>query len=107
MGRLLRRISGIAAVALVSLTTLTGCVDTDDDWWGAPPYGYTYNDPRLEGYWALVQYNSDPVSSAMPTTCTSTGTAMDIIIILTTDTASVSSCATGASSPTAEHQTIR
>ena len=62
MGRLLRRISGMAAVALVSLTTLTGCVDTDDDWWGAPPYGYSYNDPRLEGYWALVQYNSDPVS---------------------------------------------
>ena len=86
MGRLLRRISGIAAVALVSLTTLTGCVDTDGDWWGAPPYGYTYNDPRLEGYWALVQYNSDPVSLRRRYH---------------------GLLRPGASSPTAEHRTIR
>ena len=57
-------ITGVAVTALVSLVTLTGCIVSDDDWWGAPPYGYNYNDPRLAGYWALVQYNSDPVSAA-------------------------------------------
>lgn len=43
---------------------LTSCVGDDDGWWGGPPTGWdTFNDTRLSGYWALVQYNSDPVDA--------------------------------------------
>lgn len=50
------------ALALLSAMTLTSCVDNEGVWWDNPPYGWeTYNDPRLEGCWKLVQYNSYPV----------------------------------------------
>lgn len=61
MKRQLLRSLAIIAVAFVCATALTGCVD-DDDWWDGPPYGWNIvDDPRLDGYWMLVQYNSDPV----------------------------------------------
>lgn len=43
-------------------TLLSSCDLEDDGWWGGPPSGWdSNNDTRLSGYWALVQYNSDPV----------------------------------------------
>lgn len=60
-----RKVTRIALICFAMITmavSLSSCyIDTDDDWWGAPPYGYTFNDNRLNGYWQLVQYNSDPV----------------------------------------------
>lgn len=56
--------SGILLVALVSIlsgTLLTSCDGDDGPWWGTPPYGWNFQDPRLQGYWQLVQYNSDNV----------------------------------------------
>lgn len=50
----------LLTAVIVSLATFTSCGDVDT-WWGNPPYGYTFDDSRLNGYWQLVQYNSDPV----------------------------------------------
>lgn len=61
MKRNLRKYLGLAVVALMALTGMTSCVDTDSTWWGDPGYGWNFNDQRLNGYWQLVQYNSDPV----------------------------------------------
>lgn len=59
---LLFTLLGAIGVAAMSLG-FTSCIDSDSQWWGDPPYGYNYNDSRLAGYWQLVQYNSDPVST--------------------------------------------
>lgn len=49
---------------MASMLGLTSCYVDGGDWWGNPPYGWnTFNDTRLDGYWMLVQYNSDPVPS--------------------------------------------
>lgn len=50
-------------IFLFTLTTFTGCVGTYNDYWGdRPPADWTtFFDQRLNGYWALVNYNSDPV----------------------------------------------
>lgn len=50
----------LLVTAILSLSLFASC-DGDSDWWGTPPYGYTFKDSRLNGYWQLVQYNSDPV----------------------------------------------
>lgn len=50
-----------AFVSLFMLAGMTSCAG-DDPWWNNPGYGWdSFNDPRLRGYWQLVQYNSDPV----------------------------------------------
>ncbi len=52
---------GVLALLLMTAFSFTSC-DGDDYWWGGPPDGWdTFNDTRLGGYWALVQYNSVPV----------------------------------------------
>lgn len=51
----------LAAMFIALCAGLTSC--GDDDWWGGPPDGWdTFNDTRLEGYWRLVQSNSEDVS---------------------------------------------
>lgn len=51
------------ALVIMALTTLSSCTDDDGPWWDNPSYGWdTFSDPRLEGYWQLVQFNSDAVS---------------------------------------------
>ena len=53
----------LALVCALMLTGLTSCY-TDDDWYPGPgPDGFNFTDPRLGGYWQLVQYNSDPVGT--------------------------------------------
>lgn len=53
----------MSAMALTASCALTSCIDNDGPWWDEPGYGWdSFNDQRLEGYWKLVQYNSDPVS---------------------------------------------
>lgn len=53
---------GGVALMIIAAVTLTGCYSDDGNWWDAPGYGWNFNDTRLAGYWALVQYNSDPVN---------------------------------------------
>ncbi len=54
----------LSGVIVASMLGLTSCYVDGGDWWGNPPYGWnTFNDTRLDGYWMLVQYNSDPVPS--------------------------------------------
>lgn len=56
--------SGALWVLLLTLAAtlgLSSCSDGDDYYWGNGPYGWDFRDPRLGGYWQLVQYNSDPV----------------------------------------------
>lgn len=60
MKKKLLPLSEILMVAFIFVISLSSCVG-DNSWWGAPPYGYDFNDTRLAGYWQLVQYNSDPV----------------------------------------------
>lgn len=48
-------------VTMAVAMTFTAC-DTDDDYWWGDGWG-NYRDPRLSGYWELVQYNSDPVDA--------------------------------------------
>lgn len=61
----MKKIILLFSAALAFATGLTSCSDYDDQWYGTPPYGYgTFNDTRLEGYWQLVQYNSEPVSKS-------------------------------------------
>lgn len=48
-------------ISLFSAVSLTSCND-NDYWWDEPGWNNTFNDYRLQGYWMLVQYNSDPVS---------------------------------------------
>jgi hypothetical protein len=63
MNRRLLHVLGCVGVALVSMISLTGCVDDDGIWWDNPPYGWddSFQDRRLTGYWKLVQANSDEV----------------------------------------------
>lgn len=57
-------IAGFTLLLAFMSAGLTSCVGDDDGWWGGPPTGWdTFNDTRLSGYWALVQYNSDPVDA--------------------------------------------
>ena len=51
-----------AALMLLMGISLTSCY-VDDGWSPVPPYGWdnTFYDTRLNGYWQLVQINSDPV----------------------------------------------
>lgn len=64
MKRRLPRLTALLTVATLCIVALTGC-DGDDYWWSDPPYGWsTVDDPRLDGYWMLVQYNSEPVGPA-------------------------------------------
>lgn len=61
---LLKSIVAVALFLLASVS-LTSCYSDDDSlWWGSPGYGWNFTDSRLNGYWALVQYNSDPVTPA-------------------------------------------
>ena len=65
MKRRLPRLTALLTVATLCIVALTGC-DGDDYWYSDPPYGWdTVDDPRLDGYWMLVQYNSEPVSSLL------------------------------------------
>lgn len=65
MKKILLKVAGLMSVVILSLTCLTSCYDPDNTWWGDPGYGWdSFNDTRLQGYWQLVQYNSDPVSAA-------------------------------------------
>lgn len=61
MKKTLLKMFAILSMVIVPLTLLTGCSDDDDYWWGNPPSGFDFNDPRLEGYWELVQYNGSAV----------------------------------------------
>ena len=61
MKRRLHLLGGLAVVVIMTLVGMTSCVDPDGPFVGYPGYGWDGNDPRLEGYWQLVQYNSDPV----------------------------------------------
>ena len=57
MKKLLLKTVGLAALFVVSLTTLTGCGNINV-WWDDPGPGWnTFHDNRLRGYWQLVQYN--------------------------------------------------
>lgn len=57
-----KRVLWLTALIIVVSCGLTSCDPDDDDWyWGTPPYGWSFQDNRLTGYWQLVQYNSDPV----------------------------------------------
>lgn len=48
------------ALTLGLCVGLTSCDVDDGDWWGGPPSGWnSFSDSRLDGYWGLVQYNSD------------------------------------------------
>lgn len=49
-------------VTMAVAMAFTAC-DTDDDYWWGDGWGNS-RDPRLNGYWELVQYNSDPVDAA-------------------------------------------
>lgn len=55
------RVLLVALVTFFSVTLFTSCDSDDGYWWGTPPYGWNFQDNRLNGYWQLVQYNSDPV----------------------------------------------
>lgn len=55
-----------AMLSMMSVGLSSCYIEPDDDpWWSGPPSGWnTFNDSRLQGYWGLVQYNSDQVSAA-------------------------------------------
>lgn len=60
-----RNLIALAVLAVASIGALSSCYPNSSPWWTSPPYGWdTFNDSRLSGYWQLVQYNSDPVSSS-------------------------------------------
>lgn len=54
-GKLLKGIGGMALFAVLAVF-MSSCVN-DSYWWDDSDY----YDHRLDGYWELVQYNSDPV----------------------------------------------
>lgn len=58
------KIMSIALLAIAGMFSLTSCDGDDDYWWSGPPYGWdSFNDTRLNGYWALRVANSMPVSA--------------------------------------------
>lgn len=58
-----RNLITLVVLAVASLGILTSCYRDSESWWSEPPFGWQpVKDPRLSGYWQLVQYNSDPVS---------------------------------------------
>lgn len=61
----LRDTLGLLALAVLMMTGLSGCMvsDGNSDWWSYPGNDWGYTDPRLGGYWQLVQYNSDYVDA--------------------------------------------
>ena len=60
MKRIYGRALWLLGLAMVLTVGLTSC-DDDPYYWGSDPYGWNFQDSRLQGYWQLVQYNSDPV----------------------------------------------
>lgn len=56
--------AAVFAISLLSLLSLSSC---DDGYWDPdPPYGWnnSFYDSRLNGYWQLVQANSQVISGA-------------------------------------------
>lgn len=61
---LIKKVFGLMMLSILLCAGMTSC-DSDDDWWGNPPAGWnSFSDSRLDGYWGLVQYNSETVTSA-------------------------------------------
>lgn len=62
MKKLLLKTIGVTSLLVIAMTTLSGCGPVNV-WWDDPGPGWSsFQDYRLQGYWQLVQYNSDPVS---------------------------------------------
>lgn len=61
MKKTLLKVLGFFVLTVISAVGLSSCDDGYEPWWGDPGYGWGFQDRRLEGYWQLVQYNSDPV----------------------------------------------
>lgn len=54
--------TGLTALFVIILSSLQSCGPVNV-WWDEPGPGWgSFQDYRLQGYWELVQYNSEPVS---------------------------------------------
>ena len=52
----------VLSLLILACVGLNSCDSDDGPWWGPPPYGWdSFQDGRLEGYWQLVQYNTNDV----------------------------------------------
>ena len=52
----------LLCVSLMACVSFTSCDSDGDDWWGTGPYGWTFDDSRLTGFWQLIDYNGAQIS---------------------------------------------